>query len=278
MPFAQVGNIQLYYETHGAGEALLLLSGTGESGDAWHAFQVPAFSQEYQVITFDYRGVGQSDKPDVPYSTRLFAADAIGLLDAINVEQAHVMGHSMGGRVAQWLALDHPQRVRGLILSSSGSGQYAPDVDVVRGVPLNQTIEMVEMGYEQWWQAHFSDNDFMFPPEVREARPELLAQRSALAAQSRPPLQPYLRHVIARQQHETTALLIEIKAPTLVIVGEKDTSVGGTGNHFEAARVLVEHIPDAELVVMPGAAHGYRWQLPEETHRVVYEFLQRVKE
>ncbi|MFQ5855423.1 MAG: alpha/beta hydrolase [Anaerolineae bacterium] len=278
MPFAQVNDIRLYYETHGEGEALMLLSGTGMSGDHWHVFQVPAFSQAYQVITFDYRGVGQSDKPDAPYSTRLFAADAVGLLDALGVERAHVMGHSMGGRVAQWIALDHPERVRSLILSSSGPGQYAPEVDVVRGVPLKQAVEMIEMGYEQWWQAHFADDDFMFPPEVRAAQPELLAQRRQMAANARPPLRPYLRHVIARQQHETTAMLDQIEAPTLVIAGSKDTTVGGTGNHFEAARVLAERIPHAELVVMEGAAHGYLWQMPDEANRIVLDFLRRVKE
>ncbi len=277
MPFAQVNDIRLYYDCHGEGGALLLLSGTGETGDNWRIFQVPAFSRAHQVITFDYRGVGKSDKPDVPYSTRQFAADAVGLLDALGVERAHVMGHSMGGRVAQWMALDYPERVRSLILSSSGSGQYAPDVDVVRGVPLKQAAEMIARGYEAWWQAHFADEDFWYPPEVKAAQPDLLEKRRQLSAKTRPPLRPYLRHVIARQQHETTALLDQIQAPTLVIVGSLDTTIGGTGNHREAARALSERIPNARLVVMAGAAHGYLWQMPEEANRIVLDFLRERK-
>jgi len=278
MPFARANDIQMYYECHGEGEALMLLSGTGETGDNWRIFQAPAFAQEYQVITFDYRGVGQSDKPDAPYSTRQFAADAVGLLDALGIESAHVMGHSMGGRVAQWMALDHPERVRSLVLSSTGSGQYAPDVDVVRGLPFKQTLEMIEMGYEAWWQAHFADEDFWYPPEVRAARPDLLEKRRPLSSQTRPPLRPYLRHVIARQQHETTTLLDQIKAPTLVIVGGKDRTIGGTGNHFEAAKALAECIPNAKRVVMEGAAHGYLWQMPDEANRITLDFLRSVKD
>lgn len=273
MPFARANGIQLYYECHGEGQALLLLSGTGETGDHWHVFQTPAFAQVFRVITFDYRGVGQSDKPDAPYSTRRFAADALGLLDALGIERAHVMGHSMGGRVAQWMALDEPGRVRSLVLSSTGSGQYAPGVDVVRGLPLKQTLEMVEMGYEAWWQAHFADEDFWYPPEVRAARPDLLERRRQLSAVTRPPLRPYLRHVIARQQHETTASLHQIPAPTLVLVGSQDTTVGGTGNHFRAAQALAERISNARLVVMQGAAHGYLWQMPGEANRIVLDFL-----
>ena len=88
-----------------------------------------------------------------------------------------------------------------------------------------------------------------------------------------PPLRPYLRHVIARQLHETTELLDQITAPTLVIVGEKDTTIGGTGNHFESAQALAERIPNAELVVMKDAAHGYMWQMPGEANQIVLKFL-----
>lgn len=275
MPFAQVNGIRMYYETYGQGDALLLISGTGITCDHWRYFQVPAFSQAFQVIIFDHRGVGQSDKPDEPYSTRGFAADAVGLLDALGIERAHLVGHSMGGRVAQWAALDHAARVQSLVLSSSGSGQFAPHVEVIRGLPLKQTEVMIRQGYEQWWLSHLADEDFMFPAEVRAARPDLLEQRRQLARQTMPPLRPYLRHVIARQQHETTALLAHITAPTLVIVGEKDTTLGGTGNHFEAAQVLAQRIPQAKLVVMKGAAHGYLWQMPDESNRVILEFVQQ---
>jgi pimeloyl-ACP methyl ester carboxylesterase len=275
MPHLQLHDILMYYESHGTGEALMLISGTGATCDGWRPYQLPILLEEYQVIIFDHRGVGKSDKPDEPYSTRGFAADAIGLMDGLGIKKAHLLGHSMGGRVAQWIAIDYPHRVRSLILSSSGSGKFSPDIDVVRGLPLKQTEAMIERGYESWWMGHLADDDFMFPPEIREKRPELLEQRRQLTRESMPPLRPYLRHVIARQQHETTDLLDQISAPTLVVVGEKDTTIGGTGSHYESAIALAEYIPSAEFVVMKNAAHGYMWQMPEEANEVILTFLRQ---
>src|SRR3972149_4571227 len=110
MPFADLPGLRLYYESRGAGTPLVLLSGTGETGDHWHVFQAPAFSQAHQVITFDYRGLGQSDKPDAPYSTRQFAADAAGLLEALGPHPRPLLGPSMGGRT--WRARTSGPRPR----------------------------------------------------------------------------------------------------------------------------------------------------------------------
>ena len=117
----RVDDVNLYYEIYGQGDPLVLIAGTGISCAPWRVFQVPEFSRHYQVVIYDHRGLGRSDKPDMPYSTRLFAKDCASLMDALAIPKAHIMGHSMGGRVAQWLALDHPEKVRSLVLSRSGS-------------------------------------------------------------------------------------------------------------------------------------------------------------
>src|SRR2546427_3279997 len=115
MPKVRVNGIGLNYVEAGSGDPLLLIMGFGGDHQAW-AFQTPVFAQRYRVIAFDNRGAGQSDVPDVPYTTRMMAEDAIGLLDALRIERAHVLGVSMGGMIAQELALAHPQRVRSLQL------------------------------------------------------------------------------------------------------------------------------------------------------------------
>ena len=122
----KVGDVNLYYELYGQGDPLVLVAGTGISLAPWRIFQVPEFSRHYQVLIYDHRGLGRSDKPDVPYSTRLFARDCAGLMDALGIKKAHIMGHSMGGRVAQWIALDCPEKVRSLVLS--GTGVKRPDL------------------------------------------------------------------------------------------------------------------------------------------------------
>jgi len=106
----KVNDVNLYYELYGEGDPLVLIAGTGISCAPWRVFQVPEFSKHYQVLIYDHRGLGRSDKPDVPYTTQLFAKDCVGLMDALGIRRAHIMGHSMGARVAQWFS---PGRDRG---------------------------------------------------------------------------------------------------------------------------------------------------------------------
>ena len=121
MPKIQSNGIELYYEVHGEGRPLVLISGLGYSSWQWHKM-VPFLAEHFQVIIFDNRGVGESDKLEGPYSAQLLAADTVGLLDALGLEKAIIAGHSMGGFIAQAIALDYPQRVEKLILCSTNFG------------------------------------------------------------------------------------------------------------------------------------------------------------
>ena len=128
MSIAKVNSIELYYEEHGSGDPLLLIMGLAADSMAW-LFQIPDFSKHYRTIVFDNRGVGRSSKPAGPYSIHQMADDAAGLLDVIGISRAHVVGVSMGGMIAQELALRHPQRVRGLVLACT---YPEPDADIER--------------------------------------------------------------------------------------------------------------------------------------------------
>jgi len=121
MPKAKVQGIDLYYEVHGAGYPLVLIRGFGSNLDHWYC-QTPAFSSRYRVVTFDNRGIGRSEKPDVPYTISMMAGDTAGLMDAIGVSKAHILGISMGGMIAQEIALRYPQRVHGLVLACTHCG------------------------------------------------------------------------------------------------------------------------------------------------------------
>jgi pimeloyl-ACP methyl ester carboxylesterase len=268
------GDVQLYYELYGQGDPLVLIAGTGISCAPWRLLQVPEFSRHYRVLIYDHRGLGRSDKPDMPYSTRLFARDCAALMDALGIARAHVLGHSMGGRVAQWLALDRPEKVRSLVLSGTGSGKYRPDLDYPRGIPLKTCVALVEKGYEGYMREHW-EAGFMFSDAFAREHPEIVRRFQRTIVEDLPPLVCYLRHVIARQEHETTDLLGQIRAPTLVIVGADDRAEGGTGSHVESARVLAERIPGAELVMIPGGRHGYLREMPEKAHPPILEFLRR---
>jgi pimeloyl-ACP methyl ester carboxylesterase len=262
----------MYYESYGEGVPFLFVSGTGWPGEPWKLMQVPAFQDRYRVIVYDHRGVGQSDAPDEPYSTRQFAADAANLLDAIGVrEPAHVIGHSMGGRVCQWLALDYPRKVRSMILAASGSGAEGRE-NYPRGLTLNYVEGMVERGYHDHMLHHFR-SPFFFPKPFGDEHPELIEQLFAAFWEHRPRLRPYLRHVIARNQHETGDRLRYIAVPTLVIVGSEDTHESDTGSHVRSSEYLRDHIQGAQFRAIEGCAHGFFWQEPEETNRVIREWL-----
>jgi 3-oxoadipate enol-lactonase len=122
MPKVQTNGIELYYETFGgAGKSLVLISGLGYPHWQWHKM-VPLLAEHFQVVAFDNRGMGQSDKPAGPYTAQMLAADTAGLLDVLGIEKAVIAGHSMGGFIAQAMALDFPERVEKLILCSTNFG------------------------------------------------------------------------------------------------------------------------------------------------------------
>lgn len=119
MPTVNANNIAIYYEIHGAGEPLMLISGLNSDHTLYRGI-VPQLAERYQVIVFDNRGVGQTEKPDIPYSIEMMAEDTAGLLSVLGIERAHILGASMGGRIAVALALQHPELVESLILVSTG--------------------------------------------------------------------------------------------------------------------------------------------------------------
>lgn len=271
----RVDDIEIYFELYGSGDPLVLIAGTGISCAPWRVFQVPEFSKHYQVLIYDHRGLGRTDKPDMPYTTRLFARDCAGLMEALGIPKAHIMGHSMGGRVAQWLALDYPEKVRSLVLSGTGSGKYSDELeDYPRGVPIDTCVELIEKGYEKYQHDHWGPG-FMFTDKFVREQPEVVKKFQDLIVEEVPPLKCYLRHIIARQCHETTEFIQQIKAPMLVIVGSKDTREGGTGNHVASSKALAEKIPNAELVIVEGGKHGYLREMPEKGHPPILDFLRR---
>src|SRR5258708_4019568 len=118
MPRIAIGDCHLYYERHGAGFPIIFISGLGGLGAFWRD-QVGCFGREVETILYDQRGVGQSDRTKPPYTVEGMAQDVIGLMDALGLERAHVVGHSTGGAVAQALAIDHPQRLGAVVISGS---------------------------------------------------------------------------------------------------------------------------------------------------------------
>lgn len=273
MPIARLPDTPMAYELRGSGVPIVLVAGTGYPGATWHPDLVERLARRHAVLTFDHRGTGDTPPGPGRYATRGFAADAVALMDGLGLEAAHVVGHSMGGRVAQWMALDHPGRVRSLVLAATGPGQFNPDKPVTRGIPLHTARDMIELGYEGYMARHIADT--FFTPEFVAAHPDRVDWLVRAFWEHRPTLEEYLRHVIARQEHQTADRLADIGMPALVLIGDRDTHQGGTGVHWEQSAFLMAHLPNAEQRVVEGASHGYFWQLPEVSADIVLDWAAR---
>ena len=185
MPHLKVNDAEIYYEVHGHGAPFLFCSVTGLDHQAWKFHQVREFSQDHKVIVFDYRGTGKSSKTVQKYSIKMFADDAAAILDHLDLEQAIVCGHSMGGVVAQLLALDHPNKVRKLILASSGSSHPG-----AKGIPLAMCRDMVRMGFEDYIRQHTIETGWT--KEFVAAHPDLIEKFLQVRMSGIAPLENYL--------------------------------------------------------------------------------------
>lgn len=267
MPYLQLKDAELYYEIHGRGRPMVFLSETACDGEVWKIHQVNEFSRDHQVILHDYRGTGRSGKPAIDYSTKMFCDDTAALMDHLGAEKAIVVGHSMGGRVAQLLALEHPDKVDKLILASTGAAFPA-----TKGLPLKICKEMIEWGYEKYVRDH--SILVGFTDEFANNYPERVEKYLQVRMSNLCPVEFYLRHLMARQSHDTGERLKDIRVPALVLVGEDDRNVTSDINHRRSSEILAQGIPNAKLAVLSGERHSYFFANPEAAHKIIREFIQ----
>ena len=264
MPKVRVNDIEMNYELHGEGEPLVLIMGFTGNLEGWRPL-LPAFAREYRVLIFDNRGAGLTDKPAGPYSTPMMADDTAGLMDALGIEAAHVYGISMGGMIAQELALRHPQKVKALVLGCTTPGgpnsvpkpqKTVDDLARIASVSVEEGLGIVL----RW----------LFTEEFVAAHRQQLRETTLNSFDLRTPRHTVLGQLGAIAAHDTYDRLPQIGAPTLVIAGGDDELVP-SGN----SPILAQRIPGAELVMYPKARHGYLYENAAEATAAVLDFLRR---
>jgi pimeloyl-ACP methyl ester carboxylesterase len=266
MPYLSLPEAEIYFEVHGDGPPFLFCSVTGLDHQAWKFHQIPEFSRDHRVIVFDYRGTGKSSKAVQKYSIKLFTDDAAALLDHLNVAQAIVCGHSMGGVVAQLLTVEHPRKVSKLILASSGAAHPG-----AQGIPLGMCRDMVRLGFEGYIREHTIETGWT--REFVAKNPALIEEFLRVRMSGIAPLENYLHFVLARQEHDHTARLKEIKIPTLVLVGDDENHGAADRTHWATAHHLAHEIPNAKLVVLQSEGHHYLATNPAAAHEAIREFI-----
>lgn len=265
MPLATVRGRKLYYESHGkaAGPPLVLVTGMAGSCRGWHALQVPEFAERHRTLIYDHRGVGQSEDPGGPFTTADLADDLAGLLDALGVARAHVLGVFLGGMVAQELALRHPLRVARLVLV----GCYARP-DAKRRLLLEKWREMARAGTTPevfvrerlLWTLH---DDTLEQGDLVEAM-----SRSFPGDAPPPPPDVFVRQCDACLAHDAADRLHAVHAPTLVLCGRHDQLTPP-----KLHRELADEIPGARLVTFQVGAHLVMAESAERFNRTVLQFL-----
>ena len=264
MPYLKANDISIYYEVQGDGEPLLLLMGLGGGSSMWWQ-QMALFSSRYRVVSFDSRGVGRTDQPDTVYTMDMLVHDALGVLDGLGMAAAHVYGLSMGGMIAQELALCYPDAVSSLVLGATSCG------GIHSAVPPQETVsQLFNLLNLPPAEAARVSAALTFSDSFVENHPDLIREWLIKGAESPPSLQGFKRQTEAIASFDTYERLPQIKVPTLVIAGTGDRILP-----VENSRILASRIPNAELFLLEGAGHGYVWEAADEANRAVLDFLGR---
>ncbi len=244
----------LAYQVESTGPPLLLLAGQANNHHWWDPVR-PDFGA-YRTVSLDWRGTGDSEAGPVDFTTRTLAADVADLLATLELQTLDVYGTSMGGRVAQWLAVDHPDRVRRLVLGCTTPG--GP-----RGVERSQEVRR-RLAVTDPVAAREAVADLMYTPGWRATHP------GPYATLGDPAISPLSarRHLRASARHDAYEVLSRIAVPTLVLHGTDDEFAPVVN-----ARLIADRIPDAMLRLFEGARHAYFEECRPVASPVVLEFL-----
>ncbi len=265
VPHVPVRGARLYVEQAGSGEPLLLITGFAISSAIFEPV-LPLYTGRFAVTSYDNRGAGRSSAARPGLSMGQLAADAVGLLDAVGLDSAHVYGLSMGGMVAQEMALRFPHRVRSLILGATTPG--GPHA----GVPVRELRALA--GHLPGPLEHARARTvaaMLFSAEFRAREPERVAELLGYVGRHRARASGLSAHWWASLYHDTWSRLPRLDRPTLVMHGGADGLTPLT-----AARRLAGRIPGAELAVVPGAGHAYLLEKPQESFDLLAGFLDRL--
>ncbi len=266
MPSADVNGINVYYKVHGSGEPLVLIMGLGGGHGAWF-FQIRAFKKSYQVITFDNRGIGKTDKTSESYTIKTMADDTIDLMDYLGVDKAHILGVSLGGMIAQEVAINYPQRVRKLVLGCTTAGEWEMSdtpSELLRAIGLEEGSTEVDI-------RSVNINRLM------NSMVSLAFNKRLYRMVILPLTKVYMKSVgfeglagqfEAAAGHSTLDRLHLIEAPTLVITGAEDRLILP-----HSSEVIASRIPNARLVKVEGGSHTFLAEMRGRFNKEVLDFL-----
>jgi pimeloyl-ACP methyl ester carboxylesterase len=267
MPKINSNGIQIAYQRSGTGIPLVLIAGVGYGSWFWHKL-VPLLEDQFEVITFDNRGSGESDKPPGPYTVPMMAADTNGLLDALDIAEAYIFGHSLGGFIAQEMAVSRPDLLGKLVLASTNHGgqNVIPITSEALQVLTNrdgEPMELIKRGITIATAPGFADNN----PQIVQ---ELIKYRFTNPV----PAEQYQAQVMAGAgmatltNEQVIERMASIKVPVLIMFGEHDQVVPP-----DNAQMMADKLPNASIHILPQVGHIFPIENPPQTAEVIVEFF-----
>lgn len=258
MPKVQIDDFELYYETQGSGEPVLLIPPNWWPCATWNIQVVPTLSKKYRTIIYDQRGTGNSDKPKDGYTVAQFAQDGIQLLTKLGLSKCHIVGFAIGGQIVQAMAIARPDLVASLTISTTGSGSRGLD-GKPRTVGPEALNEIAKIGFEKYILEHIDNDHMAYNPEYYRSHREQAATLAKALWSGQSTVEQYRLHELARLTWDTLSEAPKVKVPTLVLCGADD-GIQRRGSTPEAtARALAPLIPGAELALVPGVRHMTFW-------------------
>jgi 3-oxoadipate enol-lactonase len=258
MAIVKINDINIAYTERGKDEAVVLIMGLGANKESW-VMNMPALSKHYRVIAFDSRGVGATDRSGEFYTMGRMAEDTVGLLDALNIERAHIVGVSLGSMIAQEIAINFPQRVNKLILAAATPGMSdAANKDM-------WDKKNAEMQRRTGLGEDFNERIISDPDSFDVVKIMVLGARYYFNRVGPSGVLDQLRAV---SKHNTIDRLDQIKAPTLVMAGTDDKIVP-----IEFSRIVAEHIPGAKFLAFERGSHSFFMERSKRFNMEVIKFL-----
>ncbi len=265
MPTTTINNISIYYEQHGEGsDDLILIGGLSSDHQVWKS-TLRHFSKHFRILIFDNRGAGKSSTPDYPYTTEMMANDVLQLMDLLGIKRAHVLGHSMGGCIAQQMALLAPEKINKMIVACS---RAKPNALANMALTMREKLQAagmpIEILAEYVMPLLFSETFLQNEMQVKGFIQWTMQNPHPQSAKG------FSHQLHAVKTHDVSNRLSEIQAPTLVIAGDEDILMPKA-----SAKIFSESLKNSEFVVIPDCAHMPHVEKSREFAECVMRFLTR---
>jgi aminoacrylate hydrolase len=264
MPLVSVGDAEIYYESHGSGPPLLLVPGLGGTGNYWQP-QISEFSKHFRVVIHDHRGTGQSTRSKITYSVDQMTRDLLRLMDAIGIDRAHLLGHSTGGAIGQTLAIEHSDRLIGLVLYASWTRS---DAFMKRVFEIRKTL-LSSAGAAAYIKA---TPLFLFPDWWINENSAALESADTKLLETFPSIDIALSRCDAVVNFDRVSQLSQIRTPTHVVCAKDDYL---TPRYF--SEELAKLIPRAQLHLLERGGHACSQTVPREFNELVLSLLLQQK-